>query len=86
MTGYPPERHVVLQRRREGEIASVSHGGGPPGAVAPPPKRHASYATVTLQLLALHKSTATQNPCRSHGLQEEFGILDEALLCIGVES
>lgn len=72
----------------EGErekIASVNNGSGLLGQS----HRHPNDMPATLQWpcsCLLCTKHHTQNPCRSHGLQEEFGILDEALICIGVES
>lgn len=57
MTGYPPERHVVLQRGESENIARVNNGSGLLGQ-SPPPKRHASYPTVTLAAACFAQSTA----------------------------
>lgn len=55
------QKGMLCCRRTEGENCKCESWQRPSGTVTPPPKRHASYTTVTLQLLALHKAPHTKS-------------------------
>lgn len=55
------QKGMLCCRRTEGENCKCESRQRPSGTVTPPPKRHASYTTVTLQLLALHKAPHTKS-------------------------
>lgn len=66
----------MLCCRESEKTANMRNDNGHLGQ-SPPPK----HMPATLQWpcsCLLYTKHCTQNPCRSHGLQEEFGILDES--------